>query len=134
MTEKQPFNTPDSDQVVKPRKSMYQVTIKVSILPVEDTAEHSLSGDIQVMDSGKKKRNKTKTGKKLKLLFSAPDIADSCPSANLGPYCICLHISLHGIEKRMDQMLCLFIYMVTLPCGTLWRHKEQCVGLSNPVD
>lgn len=57
MTEKQPFNTPDSDQVVKPRKSMYQVTIKVSILPVEDTAEHSLSGDIQVMDSGKKKKN-----------------------------------------------------------------------------
>lgn len=122
MTEKQPFNTPNSDQAVKPRKSVYQVTIRVWLLPVEDTAGHSLIGDIQVMDSEKKNARKN-----LKLLFSAPNTADYCPSASPGPYCTCLHISLHGTGKRKDQRLCLFIYMVMLSRGTLFMEAQAAV-------
>lgn len=126
MTETQPLNTSNSDQAVKPRKSGYQVTIRLSILPVEDTAEHSLSGDIKVM---RLRENR----KKLKLLFSAPNTADSCPSANFGPYCPCLHVFTWHWKKNGSDF-CLIIYMVILSYGTLWRHKQQCMGLNNPVD
>lgn len=121
MTETQPLNTSNSDQAVKPRKSGYQVTIRLSILPVEDTAEHSLSGDIKVM---RLRENR----KKLKLLFSAPNTANSCPSANFGPYCPCLHVFTWHWKKNGSDVLFNYLYGDVV----LWYSLEAQAAVYGP--
>lgn len=71
----------------------------------------------------------------MKLLFLAPNTADTYSSANLGPYCSCLNISLHCIWKKNGFRCSLkFIYIVMWHCGSVWRYEQEYRDLSHAGD
>lgn len=117
MTVNQPLNIPNSDQGVS---SDHQA--------VDPSCWRYFWTFIECRDTG------DGTQKKMKLLFSAPNTADSCSCQPRAMLPLSEHLFTRHLEKEWIQMFCWFIYMVMWSCGTLWRHKQQRVGLSNPAD